>query len=293
VLYLSQIHRHSLPAISFELFPPKTPKGEKRLFEEEMPKFLALKPAFMSCTYGATGGTRDKTLETVLRLKEEFKIEAVSHMTCVGAGRDQIATYLDELEANGILNVIALRGDPPRETGQFMPHPDGFAHATDLVRFIKQHNDGFELAVAGYPEGHPECPNKLLDWERCGQKIAAGADMIITQLFYDTRDFFEFREYLWNRLGLRVPIVPGILPILNTRQIKRFCAMCCSRLPPRVLTKLDEYVDDDESCLRYGIELATEMCNELIQSGVPGVHFYTLNRSHSVGAIMRNLREVT
>ena len=292
-MYLSQIHRHSLPAISFELYPPKTPKGEQRLFEEEMPKFLALKPAFMTCTYGAAGGTRDKTLEVVTRVKKEYGMEAASHLTCVGVGRDEIAAYLDQLRANDIVNVIALRGDPPRDTGEFVPHPDGFTHATDLVRFVKQHCDRFEIAVAAYPEGHPECPNKLLDWERCGEKIAAGADMIITQLFYDTRDFFEFREYLWNRLGLRVPIVPGILPILNTKQIKRFCAMCCSRLPPRVLTKLDDYADDDESCLKYGIELASEMCGELIQSGVPGIHFYTLNRARSVSAIMQNLRDVT
>jgi methylenetetrahydrofolate reductase (NADPH) len=213
-------------------------------------------------------------------------------VTCVGSSRDEIAAYLDEAKSNDIINIIALRGDPPRDQGQFVPHPNGFPYASELVRFVKQHNEAVEVAVAGYPEGHPECPNKHLDWDRCGEKIAAGADMIITQLFYDTRDFFEFREYLWNRLGLRVPIVPGILPILSTKQIKRFCSMCGSRLPPRVLSKLDDYVDYDESCRKYGIELASEMCNELIQSGVPGIHFYVLNRAHSVSAILENLREV-
>ena len=291
-MHLSQIHRHNLPAISFELFPPKTPEGERKLFGVELPKLLELKPAFMSCTYGAGGGSRDKTLEVVTRIKREFGMEAAAHLTCVAVGRDEMATYLDAVRAAGIINVVALRGDSPHDTGKFVPHPDGFARAGELVRFIKQHNNEVEVAVAGYPEGHPECPNKQLDWDRCGEKIAAGADMIITQLFFDTRDFFEFREYVWNRLGLRVPIVPGILPILSTKQIKRFCSTCGSRLPPRVLEKLDAYADDDESCLKYGIDLASEMCNELIQSGVPGIHFYVLNRSRSISAIAHNLRVV-
>jgi len=292
-LRLSQIHRHNLPAISFELFPPKTPEGERKLFGVELPKLLELKPAFMSCTYGAGGGSRDKTLEVVTRIKREFGMEAAAHLTCVDVGRDEMAAYLDAVQAAGIINVVALRGDPPLDTGKFVPHPDGFARAGELVRFIKQRNDEVEVAVAGYPEGHPECPNKQLDWDRCGEKIAEGADMIITQLFFDTRDFFEFREYVWNRLGLRVPIVPGILPILSTKQIKRFCSTCGSRLPPRVLEKLDAYADDDESCLTYGIDLASEMCDELIQSGVPGIHFYVLNRSRSISQIVHNLRAVT
>lgn len=287
-MQLSQLHRANKLVVSFELFPPKTPEGEVRLFERAISEMLQLSPAFLTCTYGAGGSTREKTLEIVSRINRDFPINAVSHLTCVGRSRSDIALYLDQLQAAGINNIIALRGDAPRGDASFSPPPDGYKFARDLVAFVKDRG-GFDVAVAGYPEGHPECPDKHLDWQRLRDKVTAGADVIITQLFYDNRDFFEFRDYLRERLGVKVPIVPGVLPILSTAQIKRFCGLCGAKLPPAVLDKLDSYADDDAAAHQYGIDLATSMCDELIRNGVDGIHFYTLNRSESTGAVMRNL----
>ncbi len=286
---ISELHRISRRVVSFELFPPKTPEAETRLFDQAIPELLKLNPAFMTCTYGAGGSTRDKTLEVVTRIKRQFGKESASHLTCVGASRDQIAAYLDSAREQGITNIVALRGDPPIGDTSFKPHPEGFKYACELIAFIMR-KGGFDIAVAGYPEGHPECPDKYLDWQRCRDKVEAGGDVIMTQLFYDNRDFFEYEDHLRNKLGVKVPIVPGVLPILNTAQIKRFCGLCGAKLPPDVLSRLESYADDNESCRRYGVELATQMCDELLRHGAPGIHFYTLNRSESTGEIMRNLR---
>ncbi len=285
---LSQIHRSSKLVISFELFPPKTPEGEVRLFERAIPEMLKLRPAFLTCTYGAGGSTREKTMEIVSRIRRKFPIEAASHLTCVGGSRDHISGYLQEARTHGINNIVALRGDAPGAQGDFEPPADGFRFARDLVAFIKEIG-GFDVAVAGYPEGHPECPDKYLDWQRLAEKVSAGADVIITQLFYDNRDFLEFRDYLRGKMGVKVPIVAGVLPILGTAQIKRFCGICKARLPAPVLERLEACAEDDEAARRYGIELATQMCDELIREGVDGIHFYTLNRSESTGAVLRNL----
>jgi methylenetetrahydrofolate reductase (NADPH) len=290
-LRISELHRTNRLVISFELFPPKTADAETRLFDTAIPEMLKLAPAFLTCTYGAGGSTRDKTLGVVSRIKRDWSAEAAAHLTCVGASRDQIGAYLEQVRAQGISNLVALRGDAPAGDDSFRPHPDGFRYASELIAYIKQAG-GFDLAVAGYPEGHPECPDKYLDWRRCRDKVEAGGDVIITQLFYDNHDFFEFEDYLRNKLGVNVPIVPGVLPILSTAQIKRFCGLCGARLPPRVLDRLETYVDDHQAARQYGIDLATEMCDELIRHGVPGIHFYTLNRAESTGQIMRNLNLV-
>ncbi|HOB74968.1 MAG TPA: methylenetetrahydrofolate reductase [NAD(P)H] [Phycisphaerae bacterium] len=287
-MLLSELHRSSKLVISFELFPPKTPEGEVRLFERAIPEMLKLRPAFLTCTYGAGGTTHEKTMEILSRIRREFPIDAASHLTCLGGSREAIREYLMEARANGINNIVALRGDPPKGVADFRPPADGFRLARDLVAFIKEIG-GFDVAVAGYPEGHPECPDKYLDWQRLAAKVEAGADAIITQLFYDNRDFFEFRDYLRGKLGVKVPIVAGVLPILSTHQIKRFCGLCGAKLPPGVLDRLDAYADDDEAARQYGVELATRMCEELIRGGVDGIHFYTLNRSESTGMVLRNL----
>ena len=287
-MQLSEIYQNHRRVISFELYPPTKPEAEAVLFEREVPRLIELEPAYMTCTYGAGGSTRDKTLEVVTRLRHEFGVPTAAHLTCVGASRDEIAAYLERIRQAGITNLVALRGDPPRGEKTFVPHPRGFRYATELVRFINQLG-GFDVAVAGYPEAHPECPDKFLDWLRCRDKVEAGGDVIITQLFYDTRDFYEFREHLTKILKVNVPVVPGVLPISNTAQIKRFCGMCGSRLPPRVLERLDKYVDDPESCRQYGVELATEMSEELLREGAPGLHFYVLNRARSIVQIMNNL----
>ncbi|MBI4581159.1 MAG: methylenetetrahydrofolate reductase [NAD(P)H] [Planctomycetes bacterium] len=285
---IGDLHRQQRLVVSFELFPPKTPEAEVKLLEEAIPGLLALKPAFMTCTYGAGGSTRTQTLEIVSRIRREFEIEAVSHLTCVGSSREDLARYLEAARAADINNIVALRGDPPRGDETFRPHPDGFKYADELVAFVKAAG-GFDVAVAGYPEGHPECPDKHLDWRRCADKVAAGADVVITQLFYDNADFFGFRDHLRDKLHVTVPIVAGILPILSKQQIERFCGLCGSKIPPEVQVQLDKHADDHAACRRYGVELATRMCEDLIRNGVAGLHFYTLNRVASTAEVMRNL----
>lgn len=284
---IGELHRSQRPVVSFELFPPKTPEGEAKLFDKTIPDLLTLRPAFLTCTYGAGGSTQGQTLEIVGRIKRQFDIEAVSHLTCVGASRDELANYLDEARAAGIESIVALRGDPPKGDDSFKPHPDGFKFADELVAFVKER--GFDVAVAGYPEGHPECPDKHLDWRRLAAKVEAGGDVIITQLFYRTADFFEFRDFLRDEMKVTVPIVAGILPILSKQQIERFCGMCGSKIPAEVQSQLDRYAEDNAACRKYGVEQATRMCEELIGQGVDGLHFYTLNRFASTSEVMGNL----
>ncbi len=284
----SEICKNKDVTISFELFPPKTPEGEIKLFEQTIPELLKLEPAFLTCTYGAGGSTREKTLDIVSRIVREVHYEAASHLTCVGASRADLIGYLEQAKSNGIDNIVALRGDPPKGDDSFRPHPDGFQHAVELVAFLKQLGK-FDIMVAGYPEGHPECPDKYLDWERCAAKVEAGADAIITQLFYNLNDFYAFEDFLVNKRGVRVPIMPGILPILSLEQIQRFCTICGSKLPEQLIRRLASYGDDKQASRQYGVELATEMIAELIRRGVPGIHFYTLNRSDSTSEIIHNL----
>lgn len=287
-MHIGELHRQQKLVVSFELFPPKTPEAEEKLFQESIPEMLKLSPAFLTCTYGAGGSTRDQTLRIVSRIRREFEIDAASHLTCVGVSRDEIAGYLEQARQAGITNIVALRGDPPRGDDTFRPHPDGFKYASELITFIRQIG-GFDIAVAGYPEGHPECRDKHLDWQRLAEKVTAGGEVIITQLFYDNNGFFEFADYLRNKLNVKVPIVAGILPILSKQQIEKFCSLCGAKLPLAVQAKLDQYADDHAACRQYGIELATQMCDELIRFGVSGLHFYTLNRTGSTAQVMRNL----
>lgn len=276
------------PTISLELFPPKTSEAEHALFEETVPALRCLRPAFMSVTYGAGGGTRDRTLRMVDRLRREFGIEAMTHLTCAGSTREMLAAVLDEAHALGIENVLALRGDPPRGEKQFKPVPGGFGYAAELVRFAKSRN-GFAVGAAAYPEGHIECPDKHTDWDRAAAKVEAGADFLITQLFYDVADFLEFEDYLRNRREVRVPIVPGILPFLSTEQIKRFSALCGARIPDLIRRKLELFAGDDESVRQLGVEVCTALCRKLLDHGVPGLHLYCLNRVASCAEILRNL----
>lgn len=287
-MLFTQLHKHKPLVISFELFPPKTAEAEARLFEQTIPEMLELEPGFLTCTYGAGGSTREETMRIVTRIRQQFGIEIASHLTCIGASRESIAAYLARMRENDINNVLALRGDPPLNDPDYRPAREGFRLAINLVRYIKGVG-GFDIFVAGYPEGHPECPDKYLDWRRCAEKVEAGADGIITQLFYDNNDFFEFDDYLRNKLGVTVPIVPGILPILSTSQIRRFCGLCGAKLPPHVSAQLDKLANDNEACRRYGVDLATQMLDELIRHGIPGIHFYTLNRAASTRAVMQNL----
>jgi methylenetetrahydrofolate reductase (NADPH) len=242
----------------------------------------------LTCTYGAGGSTQGKTLEIVDQVKRDTGYEAAAHLTCVGASKKEIAAFLEKARSLNITNIVALRGDPPKDDDTFRPHPDGFNYANELVAFIKEQGD-MDVGVAGYPEGHPECEDKYLDWDRTAAKVEAGADVIMTQLFYDNNDFYEFVDYLRNKHDVKVPIVPGVLPILSLQQIQKFCGMCGSTLPEHVVKRLESYGEDKQAQRQYGIELASEMCEDLLRQGIPGIHFYTLNRYDSTSKVMQNV----
>ncbi|OGR85942.1 MAG: methylenetetrahydrofolate reductase [NAD(P)H] [Elusimicrobia bacterium RIFCSPLOWO2_01_FULL_60_11] len=275
------------PIFSCEFFPPKTDEATAQLFET-VRELKDLDPGYVSVTYGAGGSTRGKTLEIVRRIKQELGIEAMAHLTCVGHSRSELKEVLDQIESAGIENVIALRGDPPKGETEFMPHPDGFTHAAELAGFIRK-NYKFCVAVAGYPEGHVEAPDRETDWKRLEDKVKAGGDLIITQLFFDNRDFFAFEKRM-REIGVKVPIIPGIMPITNLSQIIRFTRMCGAKIPEKALRELKELEDDPEAVVDYGARLAAEQCKELLERGVPGIHFYTLNKSKSTRAIIEKLK---
>jgi len=275
------------PVVSFEFFPTKTDEGERTLLEKTIPALRRLNPDFCSVTYGAGGGTRDRTLAIVDRIQREQDLTAMAHLTCVNATRADTRVVLERTRALGIKNILALRGDPPNG-GPFVKTEGGFEYSYELVRFI-QDAGGLSVGVAGFPEGHVACKEgKHVDWQRLRYKIEQGADFVITQLFFRNRDYFECREYL-ARLGVTVPIVPGILPILSTAQITRFVALCGAGLPPRLLSELEKHGANDEAVTEFGIEYATEQCEELLREGAPGLHFYTLNKSRSTTEVLTRL----
>jgi methylenetetrahydrofolate reductase (NADPH) len=276
------------PVISVEFFPTKTPEGERTLLEKTIPALGRLKPDFCSVTYGAGGSTRETTLAIVDRIQRQQGLTAMAHMTCVNATREDTASVLEQARTLGITNILALRGDPPGGVGDFHKTEGGFEYSYELVRFIREMN-GFSIGVAGFPEGHiAQTEGKHVDWQHLKHKIDQGADFVITQLFFRNRDYFEFRDYLTS-LGVTVPLVPGIIPILSAAQIKRFVALCGADLPASLVSELDKRAGDDEAVLKFGIEYATRQCEELLREGAPGLHFYTLNKARSTSEIVENL----
>jgi methylenetetrahydrofolate reductase (NADPH) len=276
------------PVISFEFFPPKTEDGERSFFEKTLPTLVALRPDYCSVTYGAGGGTRDKTLAIVDRIQREHRLTAMAHLTCVNSTQEQIAGVLAQAGALGIRNILALRGDPPGGNGEFKKMEGGFEYSHELVRFIKELG-GFCVGTAGFPEGHIACKaGKYADWQHLKNKIDCGADFVLTQLFFDNTDFFEFRDFLTRR-GVTVPIVPGIIPILSGTQIKKFTQLCGARLPAPLRSELDRLGDDDAAVAEYGIDYASRQCEQLLRAGAPGIHFYTLNKARSTGQVLKNL----
>jgi methylenetetrahydrofolate reductase (NADPH) len=247
--------RTARPVVSFEFFPTKT---------------------------------REKTLAIVDRIQREQRLTAMAHLTCVNATVAETCTVLEQTRALGIKNVLALRGDSPNGTTEFVKTEGGFEYSYQLVRRIREF-DAFSIGVAGFPEGHIACrEGRHVDWQRLKAKVDEGADFVITQLFFDNRHYFECRDYLAAQ-GVTVPIVPGILPILSTSQIKRFVGLCGAALPDALLSELDRRGDDDEAVTRFGIEYATRQCEELLREGAPGLHFYTLNKARSTTAVVQNL----
>jgi methylenetetrahydrofolate reductase (NADPH) len=276
------------PVFSFEFFPPKTEAGEQALMRT-IARLRDLAPSFVSVTYGAGGTTREKTIDIVTRVKREHGIEAMAHLTCVGHDRDEIAAILDRLAAAGIDNVLPLRGDPPQGETAFVRPENGFGHASELVQFIRERGYPFCLAGAGYPEGHQECRDLGLDIGHLRAKVLAGVDFVITQLFYDSADYFAFVERA-RAVGIAVPLVPGIMPITNVAQIERIARLCGARIPDPLRQRLHAAQADDAAVQAIGIEYATEQCRELLDGGAPGIHFYTLNQSPATAAILAALR---
>ena len=276
------------PVFSFEFFPPKTEQGEKLLLQT-IARLRELEPSFVSVTYGAGGSTRQKTVEITTRVKREFGIEAMAHLTCVGHDRSELETILDHLRDSGLENVLPLRGDPPKGETAFTRPANGFGYATELVEFIRRRGYPFCLGGAGYPEGHVECPDLDADLEHLREKVAAGVDFVITQLFFDSADYFSFVERA-RRVGIAVPIVPGIMPITNLAQIERITTMCGARIPAELRESLIEVQSDDEAVRALGIEHSTRQCRELLEGGAPGIHFYTLNQSPATAAILADLK---
>jgi methylenetetrahydrofolate reductase (NADPH) len=275
------------PMLSFEFFPTKSADAERTLLEKTIPALGQLHPDFCSVTYGAGGSTRDTTLAIVERIQREQRLTTMAHLTCVGVTRKQTRAVLDQARALGIRNILALRGDPPNAAGEFVKTEGGFEYSYELVRFIREVGE-FSIGVAGFPEGHIACKDgKHEDWRRLKNKIDHGADFVITQLFFRNRDYLDCRDFL-VRLGVKVPVVPGILPILSAAQIKRFAALCGAEMPAPLVSRL-EACGDDADVMRFGVEYATEQCEELLREGVEGLHFYTLNRASSTTEVVRNL----
>ena len=285
---IPELYARAEPTISLEIFPPKTDAAEAVLFEETLPALKPLGPSFISVTYGAGGSTRARTLGIARRIRADLGVESMAHLTCVGSTRDDLGGVLDEARALGLENILALRGDPPKGETEFRPVPGGFRHAVELVRFVRDRG-GFAVGAAGYPEGHVECPDQRLDWDRTAAKVEHGAEFLITQLFYETHNFLEFSHYLRHRRGVTVPIVPGVLPFLGAEQVRRFTTLCGAKIPPDLRRRLDALEHDDEAVRRLGVEVCTDLCRRLLDHGVPGLHLYCLNRAASCSEILHNL----
>ena len=278
------------PVFSFEFFPPKTDDGVRALFET-VEALRPLAPTFGSVTYGAGGSTRQRTLELVKRLRRDTGIETMAHVTCVGSSRDEIAAVLDEVAEAGVQNVLALRGDPPRGETTFRPHPDGFRYASELVAFIRSRPDRWPFCIggAGYPEGHVETRDLALDLRHLKLKVDAGAQFLVTQLFFENAQYDRFVERA-RAAGIAVPIVPGIMPFTNVEQVERFTALCGASIPPKLRAAMEVRRADGDAARDLGVAYATLQCADLLRRGAPGVHFYTLNRSTSTRAILAALR---
>ncbi|MBM4256672.1 MAG: methylenetetrahydrofolate reductase [NAD(P)H] [Deltaproteobacteria bacterium] len=276
------------PTFSFEFFPPKTPQEVDELLARAR-ELQPLSPSFISVTYGAGGSTRRNTIDLVCRFQEELGILGMAHITCVGHSQNELREVLDELKNRAVENLMCLRGDPPKGQTDFIPAPDGFAHAAELVSLARALDD-FCIGVAGYPEPHPECGDQQLDLEHLKAKVDRGADFITTQLFFDNRDYFDFCARA-RELGIRKRIIPGIMPITNYRQIVRFAKMCGSSIPEALHRRLEPVADDPQATLEIGVDWAWRQCEELLAGGAPGIHFYTLNRSLATQRIFGRLRQ--
>jgi methylenetetrahydrofolate reductase (NADPH) len=275
------------PVFSFEFFPPKTEEGWHNL-RDALTSLAALEPAFASVTYGAGGSTRDRTLDVTKWLKQELGIEAMAHLSCVGVTRQELCQILDGIVEAGIENVLALRGDPPRGETEWRPHPGGLKYSTELAALVSERY-ALGIGAACFPEVHPEAPDLAHDLRFLKQKVESGASFLITQLFFDNELYFTFVEEA-RAAGIEVPILPGIMPITDVKQIKTITGMCGASIPQALLEALEWRASDPDAVLQLGVSYATLQCAELLARGAPGIHFYTLNRSPATRAILSALK---
>lgn len=276
-MHIKEIFEQYETTISYEFFPPKTEKSAEDLFHT-IKELIPLKPAFVSVTYGAGGSTRELTHDLVVKIQQETHLTVCSHLTCVGATREEIYSILNKYEDSGIKNIMALRGDPPRDQHEFKPYLGGFAYAGELVIFIKENFPHMGIGVAGFPEGHPGTKNRLVEMDHLKAKVDAGADYICTQLFFDNRDFYDFRERC-EIAGIKIPIIAGIMPVSSKKGMYRMADLAAGlRFPAKLLKALNR-AEDDEHVEKVGIHWATEQVLDLLDNNVKGVHFYTLNKS--------------
>lgn len=277
------------PTFSIEFFPPKTDEGEARLFAETLPALRRLPVDYCSVTYGAGGSTREKTLGIVERIQRDFDLTTLMHLTCVNATRDELAAVIAEAKARGVKNILALRGDPPGGTGEFQKTAGGFEFSRELVAHLRA-DGGFSIGTAGFPEGHiAQKGGRQLDWDFLAEKAQAGADFIVTQLFFNNDDYFRMRDHVQRKLGRPVPIIAGLLPVVSRNQTKRFTALCGAALPAPFVARLDALGDDDAAVTAFGIDYCANQIQGLLAGGAPGVHFYTLNKAHSTTEVLRQL----
>jgi len=274
-------------SFSFELFPPRTPEGVAKL-QPLIQRLASVRPNYFSVTHGAGGSDQEGTYDTLMAVVEHSGVEAVPHLTCVGSTRAHVAAQLDRYRAAGVQRIVALRGDLPA-TAMSSAAPGEFHYANQLVSFIRElHGDAFKIEVAAYPEMHPQAPNPAVDFENFLRKVEAGADGALTQLFYNADAYFDFMERC-GKAGVKIPIVPGIMPITSFANTVRFCAGCGADLPRWVRLRLEQLQDDKAALLDFGLEVVTRLCQNLLSNGVPGLHFYTINQAEPVLRLWKNL----
>lgn len=274
---ISKLFGRGTPVVSFEFFPPKTEEGVETLYRT-VEELRPCRPSFVSVTYGAGGSTRDRTLELVARIQRDLGMTTMAHLTCVGSTRQEIGEVLRRLHGSGIRNVLALRGDPPKGETQFQAVDGGFRYATELVAYIRESGLDFCIGAACYPEGHVETRDLELDLQHLVTKVEAGADFLVSQLFFDNEDYGAFVRRA-RSAGILVPIVPGLMPITNVSQVERFTGMCGARIPQELRRRLRIVQADPAAVVATGVQWAVDQGRSLLAAGAPGLHFYTLNRS--------------
>lgn len=286
---ISDILKTKKYTYSFELFPPKTKQGYQNLLNT-IGELAELKPDFISCTYGAGGGSRDKTLDIVETLEKKYNITGLAHLTCVLNTKEQIREILGEIKSRGIQNVLALRGDPPADQPDWQPNEDNFKYSSQLCQAMRDDfGDYFGIGVAGFPEGHILCPDRDKDAQYLKMKMDAGADFVITQIYFDNKDYFEYVKRL-RSIGVNVPVLPGIIPITNYQSLQRFCGLCGATITNEVKSIFEPIADDSEATLQAGIDFAIKQCKELLANGAPGIHFYSLNKLSPCDQILQAIR---